>query len=301
MQSNQLACLICGSNAWHTSGIRGNREYSGADPKAEPHYVTEVLQCDACGFFFTAPLNKAADELEEMHYSRPDSYHGPDDENCDLRLKAIQRYCPTGCLLDIGAGKGEFIRAAIRSGFEARGIEPSVNFAAYASDELKLPVRQGYLDKPGLFDVEKFDVVTLFHVLEHVHQPHELIALLRTYMKEDGLLLIEVPNTEGFLMKVIDVFYRIRGLQWSSRLSPYHPPFHRYGYAKRSITRLLHQHGLDVILVQTYSGFQRKMEGNSSSLLVFLRNTLMRFIHLFGNRELLLVLAKPIRHQGNKL
>jgi len=285
-------CLICGSSSPVVIGIRGNREYSGADPFATPHYVTDVLQCQQCGFHYTPPLPDAADQLEQAHYSRPDSYHGPDSQNCAIRLQLIKKYISGGSLLDVGAGKGEFVAAAQAAGFQASGIEPSAAFAAYASQVMQLPVHCGYLDKPGMFDGRRFDVITLFHVLEHVHQPHQLTALLSEYLNPGGILMIEVPNTDGVLLKIIDFFYRLRGLYWSGRLSPFHPPFHRFGYSSISLSFLLHQRGYDIVSIHTLSGFQRKMEGKVG-LLTKIRDGLMQCINLLGNRELLLVIARP--------
>lgn len=289
-------CLICGSSSPKVIGIRGNREYSGADISATPHYVTDVLQCQQCGFHYTPLLPAAADELEQAHYSRPASYHGPDGHNCAVRLQLIKKYVSGGSLLDVGAGKGEFVAAALSEGFQASGIEPSAAFAAYASQVKQLPVQCGYLDKSGMFEGRRFDVITLFHVLEHVHQPHQLIALLAEYLNPGGVLMIEVPNTNGLLLKIIDLFYRLSGLRWSGRLSPFHPPFHRFGYSSTSLSYLLQHRGYDIVSIHTLSGFQRKMEGKTS-LLTHIRDSLMKCIDWLGNRELLLVIARPVATQ----
>lgn len=94
-------------------------------------------------------------------------------------------------LLDIGAGGGEFVYQATRAGFNARGIEPSIGYSEYARNEYGVSVDSIMLDelKEGAADV-----VTLFHVLEHLAKPEYAMKKIYDILNPDGYLFIEVPN-----------------------------------------------------------------------------------------------------------
>lgn len=94
-------------------------------------------------------------------------------------------------LLDIGAGGGEFVYLAGKSGFIAEGIEPNLGYSEFARAEYGSPIRTMPLD-----DLEhaSADVVTLFHVLEHLADPPAVFSKLHQVLSDDGLLFIEVPN-----------------------------------------------------------------------------------------------------------
>jgi 2-polyprenyl-3-methyl-5-hydroxy-6-metoxy-1,4-benzoquinol methylase len=94
-------------------------------------------------------------------------------------------------LLDIGAGGGEFVYLAGRSGFAAEGIEPNLGYSEFARAEYSSQIRTMPLD-----DLEhaSADVVTLFHVLEHLADPLAAFRKLHDVLSDDGLLFIEVPN-----------------------------------------------------------------------------------------------------------
>ena len=94
----------------------------------------------------------------------------------------------TGNILDIGAGGGEFTYLSQKTGFESQGIEPNVGYSEYAKKEYDCDIRQGELD-----DVEgKYDVITIFHVLEHLPSPIKAFERLHHLLQEDGILFVEV-------------------------------------------------------------------------------------------------------------
>lgn len=94
-------------------------------------------------------------------------------------------------LLDIGAGGGEFVYLAGRSGFAAEGIEPNVGYSAFARAQYGVTIRTMPLDD---LDHASADVVTLFHVLEHLADPVAAFARLHDVLSDEGLLFVEVPN-----------------------------------------------------------------------------------------------------------
>lgn len=297
MSAGHSPCPLCGSDRARKIGVRGTREYFGADPHAEPHIVTDVLRCGSCDLIYASPIVPEMRQLEREHYSDPDRYQATAEAGHAAmfarRLALIARFVPPGTLLDIGAGKGEFVAEALRKGWRADGLEPSSGFCAYAARELGVHLYEGHLDEVAALSDRQFDAITLNHVVEHVDRPRELLLSARRRLKADGVLFVEVPNCDSFLLRLADLYFRLRGLDWSSRLSPLHPPFHRYGYTVRSLRGLLESCGFEIRLVRTFSGRDRGYRGSPRAERVTrLRDIAARILDLFGNRELLCVVAR---------
>lgn len=291
------SCLVCGAAQDRILGIRGTREYNGANPLAEPHIVTNVVECTQCGFIYTNPAVLGLEYLERNHYNNTEAYTAAylDDQSemFGRRVSLIQKHLKTGALLDVGAGKGEFLAEASKAGFQCTGAEPSPNFCEYVTKNFGIEMHCGYLGSIEALKKRKFDVVTMLHVLEHVEHPHELLEEIKSNLNENGLLFIEVPNTDSLFLKIIDSYYKLKGLGWSSRLSPFHAPFHKFGYTPKSLRFLLEKHGFKILDIQTLSGRDRGFGGRSGQKKVelMLRDLAMNAVDALGNRELLCALA----------
>jgi len=97
--------------------------------------------------------------------------------------------------LDIGASSGEFVCLMQHLGFDALGLEPHQGYASYASEHLQLNVRQGSVqDLPSLPRDKGWDLVSMFHVLEHLSDPVAALETIARGMSDQGVLFIEVPN-----------------------------------------------------------------------------------------------------------
>ena len=131
-----------------------------------------------------------------------------------------------GSLLDIGAGTGDFLKAAKERGWQVQGMEPNVNALKLASEkglELKSSLEE--------YKNEQFDVVTLWHVLEHMPKLDEVISELSTLVKSNGSLIIAVPNFKSYDAK----HYRE---YWAA----YDTPRHLWHFSKKSMTLLFDGH-----------------------------------------------------------
>ena len=81
-------------------------------------------------------------------------------------------------------------------GFDASGLEPDEQYARHAREALGVPVATGFV-QDAAFPAGSFDVVTMYHALEHVEDPSAILSRLRGWMADQGVLLIEVPNVEA--------------------------------------------------------------------------------------------------------
>ncbi|MFO7652063.1 MAG: class I SAM-dependent methyltransferase [bacterium] len=171
-------CDICGSG-----------RLAAVDPP------NRICRCLDCGYIFDNPRPTIA-EIGAF-YSRPGKYDGwlreeqPRFELWRRRLAIVRRFVPTGKLLDVGTGTGQFLSVA-SSVYEVDGTEVSSSAVAVARERYGLEVRQGTLEAVDF--ASQFDLVTLFHVLEHVPSPSLTIRRCRQLLRSGGLLVIAVPN-----------------------------------------------------------------------------------------------------------
>jgi SAM-dependent methyltransferase len=116
-------------------------------------------------------------------------------------------------LLDVGSGDGDFLRRALRSGYRAVGQE--INAEAVASaQKAGVDVRLGELDEVA-FPPASFDVVRLWHVLEHVPDPVRTLKTVHGLLRPNGLLVLGVPDFASPAR-------RLFGVRWSGLQLPYH-------------------------------------------------------------------------------
>jgi SAM-dependent methyltransferase len=129
-----------------------------------------------------------------VHQPRPRHIHRAGVAALD-RLDLLARWLPrqsTGTrLLDVGAGGGEFVYLARRRGYDARGIEPNVGYSEFAQSAYGVEVRTAGLEAAG--DTHA-DVVTMFHVFEHMAHPRDALTRIAGILSPGGHLFIEVPN-----------------------------------------------------------------------------------------------------------
>ena len=94
-------------------------------------------------------------------------------------------------LLDIGAGGGEFVYMAQKRGLRSKGIEPNLGYSSFSKEQYGVEVKTAMLS-----DVQdsSADIVTLFHVFEHMAKPLDVMKKLYSSIKDGGYLFIEVPN-----------------------------------------------------------------------------------------------------------
>ena len=139
-------------------------------------------------------------------------------------------------LLDIGCGTGDFLEVAQRKGWNVTGIEPNEGARKIANSKTKHSVyNSDYLDK---LRPESFDVITLWHVLEHLPNLEMHIALLRSLVKPDGIIVIAVPNFKSYDAKYYKKY-------WAA----YDVPRHLWHFSKVSISHLFKKEKLQLVKI----------------------------------------------------
>lgn len=138
-------------------------------------------------------------------------------------------------LLDIGCGKGKFLTSAKREYALVSGLEPTVRSFEFARFALGDDVQNKMMSKE-LFPSDTFDIVTMWHVFEHIPDPSSMLDACATVLRPDGVLVIAVPNYKGLVAK-------IGGATWFNL----DPPRHVIHYCPSSLTCLLEKNGFEVV------------------------------------------------------
>ena len=123
-----------------------------------------------------------------------------------LRFGAKNLALPQGATwLDIGAGGGEVVYAARQAGFDAQGIEPNEGYSDFARQHYDVVVQTSHLDQ---IQDKTYDIISLFHVLEHMPRPLVAFDKLANLINHNGLLVIEVPNIEQADASPSNIFFK---------------------------------------------------------------------------------------------
>jgi 2-polyprenyl-3-methyl-5-hydroxy-6-metoxy-1,4-benzoquinol methylase len=165
-------------------------------------YFNNVNLCPSCGLLFRSP--RPSQKTIIASYDQGDTYIQWESEVTwrnvmwEKRADFIARYASGKKLLDVGTGDGAFLKFAQAKGFIVEGTEASKNGAARAT-ELGFKVHLGELSNLSLQG--PYDIITMWHVLEHVPNPGETLTLINTLLAENGTLVIAVPNELNALLK----------------------------------------------------------------------------------------------------
>ena len=134
-------------------------------------------------------------------------------------------------MLDVGCLWGSFLGKAHQSGFDVTGIEPFGKAATYVREVLKLNASQGTL-RSARFPSESFDVVTILDVIEHLTDPVAELKEACRVTKPRGLLVVSTPNVGSLIPRIVNTERRLLSRAWF----PFdNPPWHLWGFTKRSI------------------------------------------------------------------
>lgn len=192
----------------------------------EPDYA-ELTRLYARGLYAKSTIPSLADRLNNWLQSE--------------RIGYLKSFHKPGRLLDVGCGKGRFLSSVKALGWQAVGFEPDVNRKEWAKSHYGVQVYLGKLgDLP--FPDKYFDVITLWHSLEHMRDPNNILAQIRKKLKDEGILIVSVPNFGSTQARFG------RG-EW------FHldVPRHLYHFNRKSLNVLLRKEGFEAISINTWS------------------------------------------------
>lgn len=245
---NQQKCLICEGN--------NLKNYLNVIDSSVSKETFLLSQCANCDFIFTNPHPNQQEigryYASEEYISHSDSkkgivnsiYHEIRKIALKNKIKLINKLNNqnSGKLLDIGCGTGYFLEAATKNGWVIEGFEPDNNAREIANQKLINKVVLNLNDIKST----KFDVITLWHVLEHVHDINTTIEKSKELLSDNGTIIIAVPNIESWDSK-----------HYLDKWAALDVPRHLYHFSKKTLTQYMKNHDLvvEAILPMKFDSF----------------------------------------------
>ncbi len=251
-----------------------------------------IQECLSCGFRFTNPrpqefeLNSYYDSENYLSHSSQKrgvlTYFYNLIKNYSIRKKfnLIKNLTSGKSILDIGSGSGEFINYFNKKNWQTLGIEPNEYARNYATSTYSIKVQ----DETHISNIKdnSFDVISMWHVLEHVPNLNERIIQLKRILKDNGVIIIAIPICNSFDAKYFDKY-------WAA----YDVPRHLYHFTQSSFAKLMEKHNLSIekIIPLLFDSFYISMisakykSGSSkiiNSLLTGFRSNLSAY---YGNKD----------------
>ena len=239
---NINTCIVCGS-------LKSLKLYDCID-KVSSNEKFNIVYCQECSFQYTQNrptlLEAGKYYLSDKYVSHTDNkksfiislYRTIRNLNLKWKLKIINKLNgnKNGYILDYGCGLGNFLSYCKENGWLTNGMD--------ISEEARREVKKRYdinvYENKELFNTNKnkYDIITLWHVLEHVYNIDETIEGLKNSIKEEGYILIALPNNNSY-----------DALKYKENWDAYDVPRHIWHFNKKSVEKLFLKHGL--ILIDT--------------------------------------------------
>ncbi len=232
-------CPACGSSKYEK--VLSASDYLVSDESFD------IMECNDCSIRFTSPIT---DRNEIGYYYQSDDYvshtgKGNSIINVIYRLvrnftlrskkKTVQKYAhkKSGLILDIGCGTGGFLKTMKQSGWKTNGVEMNNSARQLAERNTNSAI----MNQDQFFKHElKYDVITLWHSLEHLYELDQYLTKITESLNDNGLVLIAVPNYKSFDAK----YYKHN---WAA----YDVPRHLYHFSFKAMLNLMEKYGFEIV------------------------------------------------------
>lgn len=251
--AEDIVCCVCGNKQPTAFNLKYQKE------------KFSVVTCTVCSFHFIPPHYRK--RIEYTQYKNQEVTNAVRAGNNwikvqrhKLRFKFIQPFVKSGKLFDLGAGWGHFMLAGKELGYDVYGIEISEQPYLYCVNDLKLPV--DHIDFFQMDEGKKFDVITMWDVLEHIDRADVFLDKCSRLTKPGGYLILQVPQIDSYFAQRHKDDWKMMGLD------------HVNYFSKSTITKILAAHGYEVVKIK--SSFEIKL---------FIMYTILPFIKKFKGKK----------------
>lgn len=204
MTKQKVSCEICNFDKYKI--ICKNWDYRYCLSKES----FTLVKCTKCGLIYLNP-RPAEKDICKFY---PKKYY--DNSPCFIENKFIkyfskrkilniEKFKKGGKLLDIGCGTGDFLSQMKDRDYDVCGIDVSLQACKIARKK-GLKIYHNDLIKHH-FPAKSFDIITLWHVFEHLYNPSETLKEIKRILKDDGLLIMETPNIDCFSFKIFKGYH----------------------------------------------------------------------------------------------
>jgi len=233
-------CPVCGCDK--SSHVLRTIDYTVS------HEEFSLSQCEQCSLRFTLNV-PSSDNIgryyqSEQYISHTDSKQGLFNKLYQLvrnyslvsKRSTVSKYAnkKSGMILDYGCGTGSFLNEMKLNGWAIKGIEPDAGAAQKA--QMLTGCEIGNPSSLDAIENDSIDVISLWHVLEHVHELHPTVKTLKQKLRTNGVMFVAVPNYQSF-----DAAYYNRF--WAA----YDVPRHLYHFSQKSMAILMEANRLKIV------------------------------------------------------
>lgn len=236
-----IKCVLCGKDEVEPL-------YKAKDPVHISNELYSAVRCNNCSIVFLNP-RPTKDEIQKFYHL---GYYGEKSFYFKtifrwiisflyiLRVKKIEVFKKGGKVLDIGCGDGKFLAELQKRKWEVYGVDFSEAASKLVNKKLNIFIKKELQECQ--FPNDYFDLVTLWHVFEHIPNPHELLSEIKRIIKKDGVLLLALPNIESLEAKI-------------SKRKWFHLdlPRHLYHYSPLTIRKILEKTGFQIIKITHFT------------------------------------------------
>ena len=206
-----------------------------------------IVSCNQCGFLFTNPRPRT-EELDQYYESEEYVSHANSSNSIvnsiykvarnftlNWKYKLISKVPVNKTIMDYGCGTGEFLNYCKTHGWEIEGVEPNSKARTQATALNQQAISESLT---ALNNTTQFEVITLWHVLEHIPDLNETFTQLKNMLAEQGFMLIAVPNCNSYDAQLFKT-------DWAA----YDLPRHLYHFTQNSMLSMMKNHGMEIVEV----------------------------------------------------
>ena len=223
-----MSCYLCGSS-----------EFKYRDGEVRDNKELKVKECNNCSLVYLSDFSHVDDGFYEdsnMHENFDlDRWNKETDTDDKRRYEFTKELINNKDILDFGSGNGGYLHYASK---EAKSIS-ALELEAAISQQYKEYGIELFRDIKELN--KKFDVITMFHVMEHLPNPKEMIKQLSSNLKDDGKIIVEVPNSDDALLSLYESESFSKFTYWSC---------HLFLFNAKTLQELVKQCGLKIDFIK---------------------------------------------------
>lgn len=231
-------CPVCGGESQH--------DFLEAEDHNVSNDLFKIVECVACSFRFTNPIpteETIGDYYKSENYVSHSGtkkgfvnrvYHIVRSRAIKQKENLAAKYSKEKAILDIGCGTGDFLGYCKSLNWKTLGLEPDQSARKIALESNAIEAK----DLGHLYEIEEnaFDIISMWHVLEHVYNLNEDIEQYKKILKDDGTLLVAVPNCSSKDAE-----------HYKSSWAAYDLPIHLYHFRPDNMKKLFSKHGMEVV------------------------------------------------------
>ncbi len=236
-------CPVCKSKKtveWYPENINVDKLTFTYEFSPESQKTFRVVRCHNCTHVFCGPipknLYKNYEDVVDKEYLR----HAKTRElSAKAVLKDIKQDVQSGILLDVGCATGDFLKAAKEFGYKVEGLELS-HWSSKIARKNGMKIHRETLKSLSQKNPEKYDVITLWGVIEHFEYPAEEMKYLHRLLKKNGLLVVWTGDVDGLMSRIL----RRRWWYWQGQHIQY--------FTHKSLNFLAEGRGFQHVNTKTY-------------------------------------------------